>query len=115
GWNFVLSKQPVWVTGPDVIAAKVITGKPLKILSAIQVIPNGVQPGLMPVRLYDQLEVDPLRDDPAIKLIELRSAMKAKSPELATVLKLAANSGALGLLCHLNVIDLESPSPLHVS
>ena len=114
GWNFVLSKQPVWVTGPDVIAAKVITGKPLKILSAIQVIPNGVQPGLMPVRLYDQLEVDPLRDDLAIKLIELRSAMKAKSPELATGLKVAANSAAFGLLCQLNVKDLESPSPLQV-
>src|SRR5438876_2257293 len=114
GWNFLLSKQPVWVTGQDVIAAKVITGKPLKILRAIQVIPHGVQPGLMPVKLYDQLEVDPLRDDLAIKLIELRRAMRAKSPELATGLKVAANSAAFGLLCQLNVKDLESPSPLQV-
>jgi hypothetical protein len=35
GWDFLSSKQPLWVTGLDVIAAKVITGKPLKILNAI--------------------------------------------------------------------------------
>jgi len=104
----------VWVTGPDVIAAKLITGKPLKILEAIRVIPHGMQPGLMPIRLYGQLEVDPLRDDLAGKLIELRSATKAKDPELATGLKVAANSAAFGLLCQLNVKDLESPSPLQV-
>ncbi len=114
GWNFVLSKQPMWVTGLDAIAAKVTTGKQLKILKAIQVIPHGVQPGLMPIKLYGQLEVDPLRDDLAVKLIELRSAMKAKDPELATGLKVAANSAAFGILCQLNVKDLDSPSPLHV-
>ncbi len=27
GWNFLTSKQPVWMTGPDVIAAKLMTGK----------------------------------------------------------------------------------------
>jgi len=114
GWNFLLSKQPVWVTGLDVVAAKVTTGKPLKILKAIQVIPHGVQPGLRPVKLYDQLEVDPLRDNLAVKLIELRTTMKAKKPELAAGLKVAANSAAFGLLCQLNVKDLESPSPLQV-
>ena len=114
GWNFLTSKQPIWLTGLDIIAAKLITGKPLKILKAIRVTPHGVQPGLMPIKLYDQLEVDPLRDDLAVKLIELRSAMKAKDPELAAGLKVAANSAAFGLLCQLNVKDLESPSPLQV-
>ncbi len=55
GWNFLTSKQPFWVTGPDVIAAKLQTGKPLKILKAIQVIPHGVQSGLVPVKLYSQM------------------------------------------------------------
>jgi hypothetical protein len=40
GWNFLTSKQPFWVTGPDVIAAKLQTEKPLKILKAIQVTPH---------------------------------------------------------------------------
>lgn len=110
GWNFLTSKQPMWVTALDVIAAKVITGKPLKILEAIQVVPHGIQPGLRPVMLHGQIEVDRLRDDLAVKLIELRTAMKSKNPELAAGLKVAANSVAFGLLCQLNVQDLDSPS-----
>ena len=43
GWDFLTSKQPVWITGPDAIAAKLMSGKPLKILEAIAVTPHGVQ------------------------------------------------------------------------
>jgi hypothetical protein len=114
GWDFLSSKQPVWITGPDAIAAKLMTGKPLKILEAIVVTPHGVQPGLKPVKLYNQLEVDPLRDDLAVKLVELRASLKNKNPKLAGGLKVAANSAAFGLLCQMNVKDLDSPSPLHV-
>jgi hypothetical protein len=114
GWNFLTSKQPIWITGPDAIAAKLMSGKSLKILEAIKVIPHGVQSGLKPVKLYDRLEVDPVRDDMAVKLVELRASMKDQNPELAGGLKVAANSAAFGLLCQLNVKDLDSPSPLHV-
>lgn len=70
--------------------------------------------GLQPVKLYNQLEVDPLRDDLAVKLVELRTSLKEKHPELAAGLKVAANSAAFGLMCQLNVTDFDSPSPLHV-
>jgi len=89
-WNFLTSKQPIWITGPDVIAAKLITGKPLKILEAIKVVPHGVQPGLVPVKLYSQTKVNPRRDDLGVKLVELRSSVKSKTPELAGGLKVAA-------------------------
>jgi hypothetical protein len=49
GWDFLSSKQPFWLSGPDVIAAKLMTGKPIKILEAIKIIPHGVQRGLVPV------------------------------------------------------------------
>jgi hypothetical protein len=114
GWDFLTSKQPVWITGPDAVAAKLMTGKSLKILKAIKVTPHRVQPGLKPVKLYNQLEMDPLRDDLAVKLVELRAALKSKNPKLAGGLKVAANSAAFGLLCQMNVKDLDSPSPLHV-
>jgi hypothetical protein len=114
GWNFLTSKQPFWMTGPDVIAAKLMTGKPLKILQAIAVVPHGVQSGLMAVKLYGQIKVDPLRDDLAVKLVELRHSLKLKSPQLAGGLKVAANSAAFGLFCQMDVKDLESPSPLNV-
>jgi hypothetical protein len=116
-WNFLTSKQPIWITGPDAIAAKLMTGKPLKILEAFTVIPRGVQPGLVlvpPVKLYSQLEVDPLRDDLAVKLVELRASVKKENPRLAGGLKVAANAAAFGLPCQMNVKDLDSPSPLHV-
>jgi hypothetical protein len=113
-WNFLTSKQPFWVAGPDAIAAKLMTGRPLKILRAIEVVPRGVQSGLVPVKLYDQLAVDPLRDDLAVKLVELRSSVKTTDPKLAGGLKVAANSAAFGILCQLNVKDLDSPSPLRV-
>jgi len=114
GWNFLTSTQPFWVTGLDAIAAKLTTDKPLKILKAIEVVPHGVQRGLAPVKLYGQLEVDPRRDDLAVKLVELRHALKAREPHLAGGLKVAANSAAFGIPCQLNVKDLDSPSPLHV-
>ena len=114
GWDFLISKQPFWITGPDAIAAKLMSGKPLKILEAIAVTPHGVQSGLKPVKLHDQLDVDPLRDDLAVKLVELRASLKNKDPKLAGGLKVAANSAAFGLLCQMNVKDLDSPSPLRV-
>src|SRR5260370_30805697 len=86
----------------------------MKILEAIKVIPHGVQAGLKQVKLYSQLEVDPFRDDLAVKLVELRTSLKTEYPELARGLKVAANSAAFGILCQLNVKDLESPAPLHV-
>ena len=114
GWDFLTSKQPVWITGLDAIAAKLITGKPLKILEAIQIIPHGVQPELKPIKLYNQIEVDPLRNDLAVKMVELRGSVKSENPALAGGLKVAANSAAFGLLCQLNVKDLETRSALHI-
>ena len=108
------SKQPIWITGPDAVAAKLMSGKPLKILQALKVIPHGVQPGLVPVKLYNQIEVDPHRDDLAVKLVELRASLKTKNPKLAGGLKVAANSAVFGLFCQMNVKDLDSASPLHV-
>ncbi len=114
GWNFLTSKQPFWVTGPDAIGAKLMGGKTLKIIKAFQVIPHGVQSGLVPVKVYSQMEVDPLRDDLAVKLVELRSSVKTENPKIAGGLKVAANSGAFGIFCRLDVKYLDSPSPLHV-
>jgi hypothetical protein len=113
-WNFLTSKQPFWMTGPDVIAAKLMTGKPLKILEAIKVVPHGVQPGLEVVKLYSQMKVDPRRDDLAVKLVELRSSMKPKSSELAGGLKVAANSAAFGIFSQLDVRSMDSFTPLRV-
>ncbi len=113
-WNFLRSKQPFWLSGPDVIAAKLMTGKPIKILEAIRIIPHGVQRGLVPVELYSRIRVDPHRDDLAVKLVELRELQKKQESKLAGGLKVAANSAAFGILCQMDVTDLDSSSQLHV-
>jgi hypothetical protein len=113
-WNFLTSKQPIWMTEMDVIAAKLMTGKPLKILKAVKVFPHGVQPGLAPVRLHSEVKVDPRRDDLAVRLVELRSATKSKSPELGGGLKVAANSAAFGIYSQIDVRSLDSSSQLRV-
>jgi hypothetical protein len=113
-WNYLTSKQPFWITGPDAIAAKLISGKPLKVLKAIAVVPRGIQSELVPIELLSKVEVDPLRDDLAVKLVELRSMVKAKSPKLAGGLKVAANGAAFGILCQMDVKDLDLPSRLRV-
>ena len=102
------------MTGPGVIAAKLMTGKPLRILEAIKVVPHGVQHGLVPVKLYSQMKVNPRCDDLAVNLVELRSAMKSKSPELAGGLKVAANSAAFGIFSRLDVRSMDSSTPLRV-
>jgi hypothetical protein len=114
GWNFLSSKQPIWITGPDAVAAKLMTGKPIKILRAIKVVPHGVQPELVPTKLFSQLTVDPRQDNLAVKLIELRHQLKEKNPKLAGGLKVAANSAAFGIFCQMDVKDLDSPSRLQV-
>jgi hypothetical protein len=68
----------------------------------------------VPGKLYSQMKVDPRRDDLAVKLVELRSAMKSRNPELAGGLKVAANSAAFGIFSQLDVRSLDSRSPLHV-
>jgi hypothetical protein len=113
-WNFLNSKQPFWMTGASAIGAKLITGKPLKILKAAKVVPHVVQAGLAPVKLYSQLKVDPRRHDLAVKLVELRSSIKRKNPEIASGLKVAANSAAFGIFSQLDVRSLDARSPLRV-
>ena len=114
GWNFLVSKQAIWITGPDAVAAKLMTGKPIKILEAISVVPRAVQPGLAPTKLFSQLTVNPLHDNLAVKLIELRHRLKDRHPNRANGSKVAANSAAFGIFCQMDVKDLDSPSRLQV-
>lgn len=113
-WNFLTSKQPFWISGPDAVAAKLVTGKSPRILRALKVVPLGMQSGLVPANLCSELTVDPLRDDLAGKLVELRSSQKARDPELAGGVKVAANSAAFGILCQMNVKELDAPCALRV-
>jgi hypothetical protein len=46
GINYLTSKEPIWLSGPDIIASKLLSGKAPIIEKAIRMIPRGVQQGL---------------------------------------------------------------------
>jgi hypothetical protein len=46
GTNYFTSDQPLWLSGPDVVAAKLLTGRTPKIEKAIRMVPHGQQRGL---------------------------------------------------------------------
>ena len=59
-----------------------VASKALRILKGIKIIPHGVQQGLKPVKLYGELEVDPRRDDLAVKFVEFAGFLENQTAEI---------------------------------
>jgi len=104
GVNYLTSENPVWYAGPDIISSRLLTGKPPRVRRSFKIVAKGKQPGLKPVRLRGQVEIDPRRDDFFQKIVELRCQLKSKDPksELAYFLKILASSGSYGLFVEVN-------------
>jgi hypothetical protein len=102
GLNFLKSKTPVWYAGPDVVASKLLTGTPPRILKAIRLVPSGNQSALQVTNLAGMVSIDPERDDFYREVIEQRIAHKSKSKSVADFLKVLANSGSYGLFVEVN-------------
>jgi hypothetical protein len=78
GNNYLTSKTPLWFAGPDLIASAIRTGKPLRILRAIRIVPHGKQAGMKTVKLRGSMvEINPYKDDLFRKVIEQRKLNKA--------------------------------------
>ena len=60
GVNHVESDRPLWYALPDVVAAKLLSGRAPKIVRALRLVPSGKLPGLRPVSLRGEVEVDPV-------------------------------------------------------
>jgi hypothetical protein len=109
GVNPFALETPIWYAGPDVIAAKLLSGKVHKIVRAIRVMPMGQQSGLEKVALRGMVEIDPRTDDFFKAVIEARARVKAdrqlsdtERDSLQYFLKILANSGSYGLFVELN-------------
>jgi len=102
GVNYLTSENSVWYAGPDIVAAKLLTGKPPSIRKAFKIVAKGKQTGLKPIRLRGQVEIDPTRDDFFKKIVELRYQKKHEDPALAYFLKILANAGSYGLFVEVN-------------
>jgi hypothetical protein len=102
GLNYLKSTKPIWYAGPDLVASKILAGKPPQILKAVQLVPSGRQSGLKRANLGGMVEIDPAKDDFYRKVIEQRVSHRSNNKALADFLKVLANSGSYGLFVEVN-------------
>jgi hypothetical protein len=103
----VTCDEPRWYTLADVVASKLLDGREVEIIEAIEFIPVGIQVGLGIVDFRGQVPIGP--DDQIFKII-VEEQKRAKNTEgdveaerLATGLKVVANSASYGVFAEINV------------
>jgi hypothetical protein len=110
GVNPLHSQQPFWHALPDLIASKLLTGRPPTIRRALRFVPaGGQQLGLQPVALQGLITIDPRREDFFQRVVEARQELRRSVPDddhdsclcencrVARFLKVLANSGSYGI------------------
>ncbi|MCH8877953.1 MAG: hypothetical protein IIA89_14235 [Chloroflexi bacterium] len=118
GVNPYTSDEPQWYALPDVVAAKLLTGKSPKILRSLRLVAHGVEEGLKPVDFRGEVSIDPAREDFFKKLVEERAKVKAGMPpyhdlteaerhSLSLALKITANAGSYGIHAEVNREHLQ--------
>ena len=70
GINYLTSTEPVWLSGPDLIAAKLLSGKFPIIEMAIRMVPHGQQKRLKSTNLREMVQVDPHKRDLFCLIVE---------------------------------------------
>jgi hypothetical protein len=101
GVNYFTSKEPVWLSGPDVIASKLLAGKVPRIEKAIRMVPHGRQKGLKATSLRGMVAVDPRKHDLFQVMDEQKQVYKTSNEALSYFLKICANSTSYGMFFEL--------------
>jgi len=101
GVNYFTSSEPIWLSGPDVIASKLLSGKVPYIEKAIRMVPHGQQKGLRPTNLRGMVEVDPRKHDLFRVMVEQKQVHKTSDGALSYFLKICANSTSYGMFFEL--------------
>jgi hypothetical protein len=125
GVNPLTYQGRLWYALPDVIAATLLTptsdtaAPTFRIRRATQLVPEGTQPDLNPVRLRGGEAIDPTADDPFVRLIEERhrvlrdpSLDKHQRGRLERFLKITANATAYGVLARFDRRERGAPVEL---
>jgi len=115
GVNPLHADQPLWLTLPDLIASKILSGRIPKIRRALRFIPvGGPQPALTPVLLTGHISIDPRKDDFFRRVVEARQEIGRSVPDhdhdnclcegcrVFRFLKVLANSGSFGIYAEMN-------------
>jgi len=101
GLNYFTDSESVWLSGPDVIASKLLAGKIPHIEKAIGIVPRGQQKGLKPTNLRGMVEIDPRNDDLFRVMVEEKQVQKPLNEALSYFLKICANSTSYGMFYEL--------------
>jgi hypothetical protein len=92
------AKHPIWLTGPDLAAAVLLSGWVPKVLKAKRLVPIDKQSGLWPVQVGNRL-IDPSRESPYVAWVEQKEVSKGAVKQF---IKCLLNSGVYGLAVELN-------------
>jgi hypothetical protein len=106
GLNELHWKQPMWVTGPDLVASVILSGRIPDVRKALRIVPHGKQHGLRSIRLRSAITVDPETEDFFTRVIEYRKQNK-KDDRLQYFLKILANSTSYGTYLELNPVKID--------
>jgi hypothetical protein len=115
GVNPLTSKEFLWYAMPDLIAAKVLTGKVPRILQAFRIVPEGMQNELRSTRLGGAVKVDPRKENLFKTVIEQRKRIQKdeslsveERDRIEQFLKIFANAGSYGVFVEMNRKELPS-------
>jgi hypothetical protein len=112
--NYFTSEQSIWLSGPDVIQSKLLSGKVPHIEKAIRMIPHGQQKGLQSTNLRGMVEVDPRKDDLFCRMVEQKQVHKKSDEALSYFLKICANSTSYGMFYELTPQRMIKPVKVKV-
>ena len=117
GLNYLTYDGSLWYALPDVIAAKMLTGKAPDILEARIFEPGPPQDCLKPIKLFGDraFRIDPVRDDLFVRLIDLRDQAKAKGDDRQLAIKILANSTAYGIYIEMQRDNAPKNEPINVA
>ena len=112
--NYLDDSEPLWLSGPDLIASKLLSGKAPKIEKAIRMVPHGRQKGLHAINLRGMVEVDPRTDDFFCRMVEQKEVHKKTDEALSYFLKTCANSTSYGMFYELTPEKQRKPVKVKV-
>lgn len=115
GSNMHTSRAPLWYALPDVVAAKLVSGKAPEVVCAVRLVPHGQQDGLTPTKLRGRVRIDPRTKDFFRAVIEERKRSSANTrlsvaerKRLGVALKTVANSGSYGIFAQMDRKELPA-------
>ena len=114
GVNYLTSAEPVWFSGPDLVASKLLSGRVPQIEKAFRMVPHGQQEGLRATNLRGMVQVDPRKNDLFREMVEQKQVHKDSNPALSYFLKICANSTSYGMFYELTPQKRTSPAKVRV-